>query len=84
MWYDNWHQLGPLSYVLTLREITNASFNITNKINDVVTHEEWTWPIEWLRIIPQLGDYHVPLDLLERRRIMCFALMGGKTLSFMM
>lgn len=60
MWFDNWHQLGPLSYVLSHREIANARFNIWDKVSDVINHENWNWPEEWLRLIPQLGEYQIP------------------------
>nr|KAJ0215658.1 hypothetical protein LSAT_V11C300101270 [Lactuca sativa] len=60
MWYDNWYQLGPLSYVLTPREIANAGYQITNKVNEVITDEDWNWPVDWIRIIPQLAEFPVP------------------------
>ncbi|CAH1447584.1 unnamed protein product [Lactuca virosa] len=60
MWFDNWHQLGPLSYVLSPREIANAGYNIRDRVSDVIVNEEWSWPDEWLRLIPQLGEHPVP------------------------
>ncbi|CAH1444098.1 unnamed protein product [Lactuca virosa] len=60
MWFDNWHQLGTLSYVLSPREIGNAGYNIRDRVSDVIVNEEWSWPADWLRMIPQLGEYSVP------------------------
>ncbi|XP_052621954.1 uncharacterized protein LOC128127522 [Lactuca sativa] len=60
MWFDNWHQLGPLSYVLSPREITNAGYNIRDKVSDVIVDENWNWPVEWIEMIPQLNDFPVP------------------------
>lgn len=60
MWFDNWHQLGPLSYVLSHREIACDGFNIRDKVSDVIVNNDWRWPMDWLRLIPQLGEFPIP------------------------
>nr|KAJ0212804.1 hypothetical protein LSAT_V11C400156830 [Lactuca sativa] len=70
MWYDNWHQLGPLSYVLSPREIANAGYNIRDKVSDVIINEDWSWPDEWIRLIPQLGDAHVASLIRGKKDVM--------------
>nr|KAJ0197604.1 hypothetical protein LSAT_V11C700342430 [Lactuca sativa] len=45
MWYDDWHHLGALSYVLSPREIANAGFRISDKIS----------------LIPQLNESQLPV-----------------------
>nr|KAJ0211180.1 hypothetical protein LSAT_V11C400156810 [Lactuca sativa] len=67
MWFDNWHQLGPLSYVLSHREITSAGYNIRDKVSDVIVDDNWSWPSEWIDIIPQLGDFPVPRLIREKK-----------------
>nr|KAJ0201063.1 hypothetical protein LSAT_V11C600298600 [Lactuca sativa] len=67
MWYDNWHQLGPLCYVLTPREINNAGYHIKDKIRDVISNENWNWPIDWIRSIPRLAEYPVPRLVREKK-----------------
>ncbi|KAL7586020.1 hypothetical protein Lser_V15G46368 [Lactuca serriola] len=71
MWYDDWHSLGALSYVLSPREIANAGFRITDKVKDVIMDNSWFWPSEWLSLIPQLNDFQLPkLDLLVNDRVL--------------
>ncbi|CAI9274222.1 unnamed protein product [Lactuca saligna] len=61
MWYDDWHFLGALSYVLSPREIASAGFRITDKVKDVIVDNSWFWPSEWLSLIPQLNDYQLTM-----------------------
>nr|KAJ0187106.1 hypothetical protein LSAT_V11C900454800 [Lactuca sativa] len=67
MWFDNWHQLGPLGYVLSHREITNAGYNIRDTVSDVIGEGNWSWPAEWLEMIPQLGDFLMPRLIAEKK-----------------
>nr|KAJ0184832.1 hypothetical protein LSAT_V11C900454780 [Lactuca sativa] len=82
MWYDNWHQLGPLSYVLSPREITNAGYNIRDKVSDVIVDENWNWPSEWTEIIPQLGDFPVPRIIREKKDEVYWVNYKGKIVPF--
>ncbi|CAI9261358.1 unnamed protein product [Lactuca saligna] len=61
MWYDDWHQLGAFSHVLSPRDITNVGFKITDKVKDVIVNNSWSWPQEWIAIIPQLRDHQLPI-----------------------
>ena len=56
MWFDNWHKLGPLCYVLSPREISNAGYNIKDKVSEVIVNDNWNWPADWLNMIPQLNE----------------------------
>lgn len=69
MWFDNWHQLGPLSYVLSHREIACAGFNIRDKVSDVIVNNDWSWPVDWLRLIPQLGEFPIPKLSREKKDV---------------
>nr|KAJ0193875.1 hypothetical protein LSAT_V11C800388240 [Lactuca sativa] len=82
MWFDNWHQLGPLSYVLSHREISNAGYNIRDKVSDVIVDGNWNWPTEWIEMIPQLGDYHVPRLVTEEKDQVHWINHKGKTVPF--
>ncbi|XP_023746183.1 uncharacterized protein LOC111894340 [Lactuca sativa] len=82
MWFDNWHQLGPLSYVLSPREITNAGYNIRDKVSDVIVDENWNWPAEWLEMIPQLGDFPVPRLIREKKDEVYWVNYKGKIVPF--
>ncbi|CAH1434531.1 unnamed protein product [Lactuca virosa] len=61
MWYDDWHQLGAFSHVLSPREISSAGFRITDKVKDVIVDRSWFWPTDWLALIPQLNDFQLPV-----------------------
>nr|KAJ0218184.1 hypothetical protein LSAT_V11C300156700 [Lactuca sativa] len=67
MWFDNWHQLGPLSYVLSHREISNAGYNIKDKVSEVIVNADWRWPVEWLDMIPQLNEFPV-INLIREKK----------------
>ncbi|CAI9259916.1 unnamed protein product [Lactuca saligna] len=82
MWYDNWHQLGPLCYVLSPREITNAGYNIRDKVGDVIVDENWNWPSEWIEMIPQLGDFNVPRIIREKKDEVLWVNYKGKIVPF--
>ncbi|XP_052627262.1 uncharacterized protein LOC128133760 [Lactuca sativa] len=71
MWFDDWHPLGPFSYVLSPREISQAGFNISNKVKDVMVDDSWFWPGEWCDLIPQLRNFNLPvLDSLISDKVM--------------
>nr|KAJ0221381.1 hypothetical protein LSAT_V11C200050580 [Lactuca sativa] len=82
MWFDNWHQLGPLSYVLSPREITNVGYNIRDKVSDVIVNENWIWPSDWLNMIPQLGEFPVPSLISEKKDDVCWLNCKGKIVPF--
>ena len=72
MWYDNWHALGPLCYVLSSSEIRCAGFNLKDKVSLHLSNPLWCWPEDWVELIPQLLDHqdvvlnhHVPQNILE-------------------
>nr|KAJ0221413.1 hypothetical protein LSAT_V11C200101220 [Lactuca sativa] len=82
MWYDDWHPLGPFSYVLSPREITSAGFNISDKVKDVVIDSSWFWPEDWCNIIPQLKDHQLPiLDDVKTDKVM-WRNNAGKEIEF--
>ncbi|CAI9288725.1 unnamed protein product [Lactuca saligna] len=60
IWFDDWHPLGPLSYVISPREISQAGFSISDKVRDVIVDDSWFWPNEWCDIIPQLRNFQLP------------------------
>ncbi|GJW50193.1 RNA-directed DNA polymerase, eukaryota, reverse transcriptase zinc-binding domain protein [Tanacetum coccineum] len=47
VWYDKWHQLGPLSNIITRREIYDARFKDNDCVFDMIKNGRWRWPSEW-------------------------------------
>nr|KAJ0198574.1 hypothetical protein LSAT_V11C700342390 [Lactuca sativa] len=82
MWFDNWHQLGPLSYVLSPREITNAGYNIKDKVSDVIVNDNWSWPAEWLNMIHQLNEFPLLNLIREKKDEVCWLNFKGKIVPF--
>ena len=37
MWFDNWHKLGPLHYVLKPYEIVEAGYSLKDKVKDLLS-----------------------------------------------
>nr|GEX44744.1 reverse transcriptase domain, reverse transcriptase zinc-binding domain protein [Tanacetum cinerariifolium] len=48
MWFDKWCVVGPLSNILSSRDITRAGFNHASKVHDCIQDSLWIWPIDWL------------------------------------
>ncbi|GJR62664.1 probable L-cysteine desulfhydrase, chloroplastic [Tanacetum coccineum] len=60
VWYDRWHQCGPLSNCITRREIYDARFKDNNCVADLIKNGRWKWPKEWWEKFPMLKSINVP------------------------
>ncbi|GJU01456.1 RNA-directed DNA polymerase, eukaryota, reverse transcriptase zinc-binding domain protein [Tanacetum coccineum] len=60
VWYDKWHQLGPLSNIITRREIYDARFKDNDCVFDMIENGRWRWPSEWWEKFPVLKSINVP------------------------
>lgn len=67
MWYDNWHQLGQLSYFLHPRRLLMLVLIQGIKSMRWLLLKTGT-SLFWLRMIPQLGDYPVTRLIREKKR----------------
>lgn len=47
MWFDNWSLNGPLSNVITKRNIYEAGLVLEDTVADVISNGEWRWSEEW-------------------------------------
>ncbi|GJS87445.1 reverse transcriptase domain, reverse transcriptase zinc-binding domain protein [Tanacetum coccineum] len=59
-WFDQWCSLSPLSQLVTPRGIHRAGFDISSKVQDVISNESWKWLNEWLLKYPSLYTIIVP------------------------
>ncbi|GJV16116.1 putative RNA-directed DNA polymerase [Tanacetum coccineum] len=60
-WFDNWSSIGPLSNVISNRDIYRAGFSLDSKVADIISHGKWAWPFEWQVKYPNLASAIVPL-----------------------
>ncbi|GKA11710.1 RNA-directed DNA polymerase, eukaryota, reverse transcriptase zinc-binding domain protein [Tanacetum coccineum] len=59
IWYDNWHPLGPLSNVVTKRDIYDAMADKCT-VKEAINRGNWNWPSDWAGKFPILNNYGVP------------------------
>ncbi|GJV60546.1 putative reverse transcriptase domain, reverse transcriptase zinc-binding domain protein [Tanacetum coccineum] len=45
-WHDTWSSVGPLSCVISNRDIFRAGFSLESRVADIISHDEWAWPTE--------------------------------------
>ncbi|GKA74484.1 reverse transcriptase zinc-binding domain-containing protein [Tanacetum coccineum] len=60
IWYDNWHLLGPLSNVVTKRDIYDARMTDKCTVKEAINRGNWNWPSDWAGKFPILSNYGVP------------------------
>ncbi|GKB80861.1 hypothetical protein Tco_0947756 [Tanacetum coccineum] len=66
-WYDNWHPMGPLSNVISKRDVYDARLSDQCIVDEAIKRGVWKWPNEWFGRYPILNNYGVP-HLNEYRR----------------
>lgn len=47
IWFDQSHDLGPLSKTIDQREIVLANLSLTTKVVDMIRGHNWSWPRQW-------------------------------------
>ncbi|GJV58010.1 RNA-directed DNA polymerase, eukaryota, reverse transcriptase zinc-binding domain protein [Tanacetum coccineum] len=60
MWYDNWHDIGPLSNFIDNRCLYDARLENDCKVADMFDGSRWKWPQEWYSDFPILARVQVP------------------------
>ncbi|GJT75459.1 hypothetical protein Tco_1042184 [Tanacetum coccineum] len=53
--------LGPLSNIVSNRNIYSAGFRKDSKVYEIIHHDAWTWPNDWLVKYPILVNVASPL-----------------------
>ncbi|GJW77890.1 hypothetical protein Tco_0139572 [Tanacetum coccineum] len=59
-WFDTWNEIGPISNVVSYRDIHRAGFSVHSKISDIINQGAWAWPSEWQVKYPILANIDVP------------------------
>ncbi|GKC32155.1 RNA-directed DNA polymerase, eukaryota, reverse transcriptase zinc-binding domain protein [Tanacetum coccineum] len=60
IWFDVWHDRGPLCSVIDQRAIVRTNLSLSAKVNDFVCNSVWTWPNGWLYEFGEVLNIHVP------------------------
>nr|GEV29431.1 RNA-directed DNA polymerase, eukaryota, reverse transcriptase zinc-binding domain protein [Tanacetum cinerariifolium] len=55
MWYDNWHDIGPLSNFIDNRCLYDARLENDCKLADMIDGSRWKWPQECVNILQRYG-----------------------------
>ncbi|GJS46633.1 hypothetical protein Tco_0596754 [Tanacetum coccineum] len=60
LWYDKWCELGPLSKLITSRDMCRAGLTHNSQVIDIIQDGAWNWPHDLLSKYPILSTCHVP------------------------
>ncbi|GKC63139.1 putative RNA-directed DNA polymerase, eukaryota, reverse transcriptase zinc-binding domain protein [Tanacetum coccineum] len=60
LWYDKWCELGPLSKLITSRDMCRAGLTHNSRVMDIIQDGAWNWPHDLLSKYPILSICHVP------------------------
>nr|GEX39779.1 hypothetical protein [Tanacetum cinerariifolium] len=61
MWFDKWCVAGPLSNIISSRDITRGGFNHASKVRDCIQDGLWTWLNDWLVKYLILNSIPIPV-----------------------
>ncbi|GJZ52876.1 reverse transcriptase domain-containing protein, partial [Tanacetum coccineum] len=60
VWFDKWNQHGPLSKLITMKDIYDARFIENGTIADLIDEGRWLWPTKSYSKFPPLKNFDVP------------------------
>nr|GEU28766.1 hypothetical protein [Tanacetum cinerariifolium] len=63
MWFDKWCVTGPLSNIISSRDITRAGFDHASKVRECIQDGLWIWPNDWLVKYPILNS--IPISVIS-------------------
>nr|XP_043625437.1 uncharacterized protein LOC122596855 [Erigeron canadensis] len=82
IWYDWWHESGPLCNIISRRKIHEAGFVTTMNVADMVTtNGRWNWPDDWVNQYPILAEISRPTDSDTRDKVV-WKKNNGKDVEF--
>jgi hypothetical protein len=60
IWFDKWHDKGPLSRLISHRIIEQAGFSLSAKVYHMITNGNWIWPSQWVVDYGEVVNVPVP------------------------
>ncbi|GJR51951.1 hypothetical protein Tco_1402472 [Tanacetum coccineum] len=52
IWYDTWHERGPLRNIISGSSIYEANLHSQMKVAEIIHNGEWKWPSGWIDKYP--------------------------------
>ncbi|GJW07958.1 RNA-directed DNA polymerase, eukaryota, reverse transcriptase zinc-binding domain protein [Tanacetum coccineum] len=65
VWYDKWCKDGPLSSVISKRDIYEAILHDEARVADIINNGQWIWPDGWMDKYPFLANLDRTINLNE-------------------
>nr|GEU89886.1 histidine kinase 3 [Tanacetum cinerariifolium] len=66
VWYDKWCTDGPLSNVISRRDIYDARLDVEAKVADLINNGQWNWPDGWKVKYPIFGNLDKTVSLSDK------------------
>nr|GEW81642.1 hypothetical protein [Tanacetum cinerariifolium] len=69
IWFDSWHDRGPLNRVISQSIIIAVNLSLSARVRDLVSENGWIWPNDWVSEYGEVLDIPVPTfndDIAER------------------
>ncbi|XP_071687999.1 uncharacterized protein [Rutidosis leptorrhynchoides] len=60
-WFDKWNNIGPLTDIISWRDINAAGFYRYARVKDLILDKSWKWPHNWHVKYPVLNSIQVPV-----------------------
>ncbi|GJT10088.1 zinc finger, CCHC-type containing protein [Tanacetum coccineum] len=82
VWYDKWCIDGPLSTIISKRNIYEAKLKDDAKVVDMVNDGQWVWPDGWKEIYPILRNLDRTVNLTNKEDKVLWITNAGHKLCF--
>lgn len=61
VWFDKWHNNGPLCKLITHNFLMEQGINMNDKVVDWIDENGWKWPSEWNDLFSEVVNVPVPI-----------------------
>ncbi|GJV38922.1 hypothetical protein Tco_1417362 [Tanacetum coccineum] len=82
MWYDKWCIDGPLSSVITRRDIYDARLDDNARVVDMIRDNQWVWPDGWRENFTILGNLSSTVNLVNKDDKVLWVTNAGDKVKF--
>ncbi|GJU26824.1 RNA-directed DNA polymerase, eukaryota, reverse transcriptase zinc-binding domain protein [Tanacetum coccineum] len=78
VFYDRWCSIGPLSEMISRRNIYNERLRDDIVIADIVNNGRWAWPEDWMSTYPSLSNIQNPNLIARDDKVLWITKKGDK------
>ncbi|GKC87562.1 hypothetical protein Tco_1148211 [Tanacetum coccineum] len=82
VWYDKWCTNGPLSNVISRREIYDARLDVDAKVADLVNNGKWNWPDGWKEKFLIIGNLDKTVSLSDKEDKVLWITNDGEKIQY--